>query len=326
MPKLVTILGGSGFVGRYVAQRMARAGWRVRIATRRPNEAMFVKPFGAVGQVEPVLCNIRDANSVAEAINGADAVVNCVGILNETGANTFKAIHVDGAARVARLAAGASVARLVHISAIGADQTSDSNYASTKAQGEAVVLEHISDAVILRPSVVFGAEDRFFNRLAGMTRLGPVLPLVGCKTRFQPVYVDDLAKVVVLGIQSKAQGVYELGGPETATLAELTEKMLKVIHQNRIVVSVPNLAARGLAFGFDMAQKISFRLITNGVLTRDQLRNLAKDNVVSETANGFADLGISPVAMATVLPGYLWRFRPYGQYDDIMQSARNPRP
>lgn len=326
MSELVTILGGSGFVGRYIARRMALAGWRVRVATRRPNEAMFVKLFGTVGQVEPVLCNIRDDTSVAGVLNGAGAVVNCVGILNEVGANSFEAIHVEGAARVARLAAAAGVARLVHISSIGADRESDSTYASSKARGEAAVLKHMPGAVILRPSVVFGTEDRFFNRFAAMTRFGPVLPLPGRRTRFQPVYVDDLAQAAVLGIQGKAEGVYELGGPEIATLGELVERMLKVIHRNRIVVNMPHPAAWSMAFGFDMVQKMSFGLISNGVLTRDQLRNLAKDNVVSEAASGFADLGIAPVAMATILPDYLGRFRPSGQYDAIMQSAKNMKP
>ena len=325
MSRLVTIFGGPGFVGRYIARRMALEGWRVRVATRRPNEALFVKPYGEVGQVEPVLCNIRDDLSVAAALQGADAAVNCAGILNETGANSFEAVHVEGAARVARLAAQAGVARLVHISAIGADPESDSLYSSTKARGEAAVLEHMPDAVILRPSVVFGTEDRFFNKFAAMTRLGPVLPLASAKTRFQPVYVDDLAKAAVMGVLGEAQGIYELGGPEVATLGELIDRMLNVIHRKRLVVNMPHFVARLMAFGFDMTQKMSFGLITNGVLTRDQLRSLAHDNVVSADARGFGDLGIAPVDMGTILPDYLWRFRPSGQYDAIKRSARNMR-
>ena len=325
MSKLVTIFGGSGFVGRYVARRMALQGWRVRVATRRPNEAMFVKPYGTVGQVEPVLCNIRDDASVSDALSGADAVVNCVGILNETGANSFEAIHVVGAGRVARLAAQQGISRLVHISAIGADQDADSAYSRSKAQGEAAVFDHMPDAIILRPSVVFGAEDSFFNKFAGMTRLGPVLPLAGAKTRFQPVYVDDLAKAVVQAVLNEATGIYELGGPEVATLGELVDQMLTVIHRKRVVINMPNAVAWFIAFGFDMAQKMSFGLITNGVLTRDQLRGLGHENVVSDGAKGFADLGITPAPMATVLPDYLWRFRPSGQYDAIKQSAGNLR-
>ncbi len=325
MSRLVTIFGGSGFVGRYIARRMALEGWRVRVATRRPNEALFVRPYGKVGQVEPVLCNIRDDASVAAALKGADAVVNCVGILNETGANSFDAVHVEGATRVARLCAEEGASRLVHISAIGADLQSDSAYAGSKAQGEAAVLEHMPDAVILRPSVIFGPEDGFFNKFAAMTRLGPVLPLANATTRFQPVYVDDLAKAAVLGVLGKASGIYELGGPEVATLGELMDRMLDVIHRKRLVVNMPHLMARFMAFGFDMGQKMSFGLISNGVLTRDQLRGLADDKVVSDDARGFDDLGIAPVDMGTILPDYLWRFRPSGQYDAIKRSAGNLR-
>ncbi len=323
MSKLVTIFGGSGFVGRYIARRMALEGWRVRVATRRPNEAMHVKPYGAVGQVELVLCNIRDDGSVARALQGADAVVNCAGILNETGANSFQAVHVEGAARVARLAAQSGVARMVHVSAIGADLLAESSYSVSKAQGEAAVLEHMPDAVILRPSVIFGTEDGFFNRFAGMTRFGPVLPLAAAKTRFQPVYVDDLAKAAVLGVLGQADGVYELGGPESATLGELVDRMLAVIHRRRIVLKMPRWMAWIMAFNFDMLQKMSLGLVSNGVLTRDQLRSMRVDNVVSDGARGFGDLGIAPVAMATVLPDYLWRFRPAGQYDAIIQSAKS---
>jgi len=321
MSKLVTIFGGSGFVGRYIVRRMALEGWRVRVATRRPNEALFVRPCGKVGQVEPVLCNIRDENSVAGALQGADAVVNCVGILNETGANNFQALHVEGAERVARLAARAGIDRMVHISAVGADLDAKSTYSRTKAQGEAAVLGHMPNAVILRPSVVFGAEDDFFNRFASMTRLGPVLPLAAAKTRFQPVFVDDLAKAAVYGVLGKANGIYELGGPEVATLRELVGQMLTVIHRRRVVLNLPNWMAAIMAFGFDMLQKMSLGLISNGVLTRDQLRGLGQDNVVSDGAMGFDDLGIAPVAMAAILPDYLWRFRPSGQYDTIIQSA-----
>ncbi|MGB7287194.1 MAG: complex I NDUFA9 subunit family protein, partial [Salaquimonas sp.] len=183
MSKLVTIYGGSGFVGRYIARRMAKAGWRVRVAVRRPNEAIFVKPYGVVGQVEPVFCNIRDDASVAAVMQGADAVINCVGVLTDTGKNGFDAVMAEGATRVARIAASQAVSNMVHISAIGADPDADSHYARSKAQGETGVLEHMPGAVILRPSVIFGAEDTFFNRFAGMTRFGPVLPLVGADTK-----------------------------------------------------------------------------------------------------------------------------------------------
>ncbi|MCF6234753.1 MAG: complex I NDUFA9 subunit family protein [Rhodobacteraceae bacterium] len=325
MSQLVTIFGGSGFVGRYVSRRMALEGWRVRVATRRPNEALFVKPYGTVGQVEPVLCNIRDEASVARALQGADAVVNCVGIVNETGANSFEAVHVDGAGRIARLAARAGIERFVHVSAIGADADSNCDYSRTKALAEAAVKDHMPGAVILRPSAVFGTEDKFFNRFAGLTRFGPVLPLAAAATRLQPVYVDDLAKAAVNCVLGEARGTYELGGPEVASLRGLVDTMLGVIHRKRLVLEMPNLMARLMAWNFDMMQKLSLGLVENKILTRDQLRGLTRDNVVPDGARGFADLGIEPVPMATILPDYLWRFRPSGQYDAIKQSAANLR-
>lgn len=324
MSKLVTIYGGSGFVGRYIARRMARAGWRVRVAVRRPNEAMFVKPYGVVGQVEPVLCNIRDDASVASAMQGADVVVNCVGVLNELGQNGFDAIQANGAERVARLASENGVARMVHISAIGADAGADSAYSRSKAQGEAGVLAHMPDAVILRPSIIFGTEDQFFNRFAGMTRLGPFLPLVGAETRFQPVYVDDVAQAAALAIQGRAEpGMYELGGPEVKSFRALMKQMLVVIHRRRIILGVPFWVARVMAGVLDVIKFVTFQLFPNPVLTRDQLKNLRRDNIVSGTAMTFADLGIEPTALESVLPEYLWKFRPSGQYDDIQKSADN---
>ena len=326
MSKLVTIYGGSGFVGRYIARRMAKAGWRVRVAVRRPNEALFVKTYGVVGQVEPILCNIRDDDSVRAALMGADAVVNCVGILVESGKNKFDAVQAEGPARIARLAAENGVERMVQISAIGADMEAESDYASSKAEGEAGVLKHMPDAVILRPSIVFGPEDDFFNRFAGMTRMSPVLPVVGGDTRFQPVYVDDVARAAEMGVTGDAAGgIYELGGPEVDTFRGLMQRMLGVIHRRRLILNMPMWIARIMAFGFDMLQAVTFGLISNGMLTRDQVKNLSKDNVVAEDAKGFADLGIRPVAMASVLPDYLWRFRPSGQYDAIKESAQNLR-
>ena len=324
MSKLVTIYGGSGFVGRYIARRMAKAGWRVRVAVRRPNEALFVRTYGVVGQVEPVLCNIRDDASVASVMQGADAVVNCVGVLAENGKNTFDAVQAEGPERIARLAKEAGITRMVHVSAIGADADSDSDYARTKAVGEDGVLKHQPDAMIVRPSIVFGPEDDFFNRFAGMTRMGPVLPVIGADTRFQPVYVDDVAQAVVKGVLGEAQGVYELGGPVTMTFRELMSLMLDVIRRRRLVLNIPFFAARIMAFGFDMLQAVSLGLVKS-MVTRDQVKNLAKDNVVAEDAQGFAELGIEPTAMTSVLPEYLWRFRPSGEFTAIKESAQNLR-
>lgn len=325
MSKLVTIYGGSGFVGRYITRRMAKAGWRVRVAVRNPNEAIFVKPYGVVGQVEPVFCNIRDDASVASVMQGSEAVVNCVGILVKAGRNTFESVQAAGAERVARIAAEQGVTRMVQISAIGADAQSPSEYARTKAAGEAAVLQHMPEAIILRPSIVFGPEDQFFNRFASMARLGPILPVVGANTRFQPVYVDDVAQAAVMGVTGQATpGVYELGGPDIATFRALMTLMLKTIRRRRLVLNIPFWAARIMGLGFETLNRVTFGLVPPQI-TRDQVRNLAVDNVVAEDARGFADLGITPVDLEAVLPEYLWRFRPSGQYSEIKESARNLR-
>jgi NADH dehydrogenase len=259
-------------------------------------------------------------------MRGAEAVVNCVGILAESGKNSFDAVQAQGAARIARIAAEQGVSSLVQISAIGADAASNSDYARTKAQGEAAVMEAMPGAVILRPSIVFGPEDQFFNRFASMTRVGPFLPVVGSETRFQPVYVDDVARAAEIALTRGVEpGVYELGGPEVATFRDLMNKMLGIISRKRIVLNIPFFAGHVMGWGFDLVQKLSFGLITNGVITRDQVRNLERDNVVAPDARGFEDLGIEPVSMEAILPEYLWRFRPSGQYDAIKRSAKNLR-
>jgi uncharacterized protein YbjT (DUF2867 family) len=326
MSNLVTIYGGSGFVGRYIARRMAQAGWRVRVAVRRPNEALFVKTYGVVGQVEPILCNIRDDASVLRAMQGANAVINCVGTFDARGKNNFDAVQTEGAGRIARLAAELQVSRLVQISSIGADAASNSAYSRSKAAGEAAVLAAFPQAVILRPSVVFGTEDGFFNRFAAMSRMGPVLPVVGASTRFQPVYVDDVAHAAVLGATGAATpDVYELGGPEAASFRDLMQKMLAVIQRRRLVLNIPYFAATLMASGFDFLSFATGGLIENKMLTRDQVKSLRVDNVVSDGAKTFADLGISPVSMDAMLPEYLWRYRASGQYAAIKDSAKNLR-
>ncbi|SNX72347.1 NADH dehydrogenase [Cereibacter ovatus] len=326
MSKLVTIFGGSGFVGRYIARRMAKEGWRVRVAVRRPNEALFVKPYGVVGQVEPVFCNIRDDNSVRAALHGADAVVNCVGILAESGKNRFASIQSEGAGRIARIAAQEGVGALVHLSAIGADETSDSAYSRTKGEGEAAVLAAFPHAVILRPSVIFGPEDQFFNRFAAMVRLSPVLPVVGGDTKFQPVFVDDVAQAAVAGVTGRAApGIYELGGPDVESFRALMQMLLRVIERRKTIVDVPLGVAKLMATALDLGQTLTLGLLANGTLTRDQVKNLARDNVVTPGAKGLADLGIQPTAIEAVLPEYLWSFRPSGQYSAIKASAKNLR-
>ncbi len=325
MSKLVTIYGGSGFVGRYIARRMAQDGWRVRVAVRHPNESMFVRTYGSVGQVEPVLCNVRDDASVLAAMQGADAVVNCVGVLSERGKNSFGAVQHLAAERIARTAAVCGISNFVHLSAIGADKDAQSAYSASKGLGEEAVLEHVPNAMILRPSVIFGADDAFFDRFASMSRMGPVLPIAGANTLFQPVYVDDVARAAVMGIKGEAQGLYELGGPDVSSLRDLMVQMLGVIHRRKLIVNLPFIAARLVAFGFDVLQAVTFGLFHNGVLTGDQIKALRVDCVVGDDALGFASLGMQPTAMAAVLPDYLWRFRPSGQYDAIKDSASNLR-
>ena len=324
MSKLVTIFGGSGFVGRYIARRMAKEGWRVRVACRRPNEALFVRPYGTPGQVEPLACNIRDDASVRAVTRGADAVVNCVGTFARLGKNNFGAVQAEGAARIARIATEEGVGRMVQISAIGADAGAGSQYSRTKGEGEAAVLAAFPGAVILRPSVVFGSEDAFFNRFAAMARMGPILPIVGAGTKFQPVYVDDVAQAAVkAALGQVGAGVYELGGPEVDTFRGLMERMLPIIHRRRLVIGMPFLAAKVMAFAFDAVEAVTLGLIENKMLTRDQVKTLRHDNVVAEGAKGFADLGITPVALESVLPEYLWCYRPSGQFSAIKESAKN---
>jgi len=325
MSHLVTIYGGAGFVGRYIARRMAKAGWRVRVAVRRPNEAMHVKPYGVVGQVEPVFCNIRDDASVRAAMQGADAVVNCVGTFDRGGKNNFQAVQHEGAARIARIAAESGIASMVHLSAIGADAEGDSLYAQSKGEGEEAVLAHMPQAVILRPSVIFGPEDQFFNRFASMSRMGPVLPVVGADTKFQTVFVDDVAQAAERALLGHAEpGIYELGGPDVNSFRELMQKMLGVVRRRRLIVNIPFPVARVMATVMDAVQFISLGLIP-AQITRDQVVSLRSDNVVSEGAKGFAELGIRPAALEAILPEYLWRFRPAGQYEAIKESAANLR-
>ena len=316
MSNLVTVYGGSGFIGRYIVQKLARSGYRVRVATRRPNEAIFLKTYGMVGQVEPILCNIRNESSIRNAMLGADAVVNCVGILESVGKNKFVEVQHKGADFVSRIASQLGVKKLVHISAIGADIDSKSKYASSKGLGESSVMKNFPGAVILRPSIVFGFEDKFFNRFASMARLSPILPIVGGNTKFQPVYVDDVARAAFLGIDNNVQaGIYELGGPEVASFNELMRRMLKIILRRRLIVNLPFWIASLMGTGFDLGKAISLGII-RGPITLDQVLNLKNDNVVSREEKTFKDLGIEPKALEIILSEYLWKYRPAGEFSD----------
>lgn len=327
MSKIVTIYGGSGFVGRQIARRMAQLGWRVRVAVRRPSQALFVRTYGAVGQVEPVPCNIRDDLSVRAAMADADAVINCVGILVNEGRNRFEAVQSEGAGRVARIAAETGVPRLVQISALGADPDSNSTYARTKAQGEEEVLKHFPSAMILRPSVIFGPEGGIYDRFGRMASMGPVVAITGGNTQMQPVFVDDVARAAEMGATGEtAPGIYELGGPDILTVRQIVGQVLREIYRRRLVINLPFWLA-GLVGGvFDIGAMLTGGLLTNRILTRDQVRLLRHDNVVSPGARGFAELGIKPIDADAVIGDYLWRFRPGGQYAAITASSKNLRP
>lgn len=312
VPPLVTVFGGSGFLGRHVVRALARRGYRVRVAVRNPNLAGHLQPLGNVGQIQAVQANLRVRWSIDRAVQGADHVVNVVGILFESGRQTFDAVQDFGARAVAE-AARAEGAKLTHVSAIGADAESTAAYARTKARGERAVLETVQDAVIFRPSIMFGPEDGFFNRFAAMARLSPVLPLIGGgHTKFQPVYVADVAEAIARSVDGKVEGgrIYELGGPETKSFRECMEKMLEVIDRKRTLVSVP--------WGVARLQGSLLGLLPNPLLTRDQVEMLRIDNVVSPQAEQetrtFAALGITPQAMDAILPSYLWQYRPAGQF------------
>lgn len=308
--RVVTVFGGSGFVGRYVVQRLARTGARVNVAVRHVERAKFLKPMGNVGQITPIACDITDADSVARAVQGADAVVNLVGILYPSGhGHGFDAVHHQAARTIAEAAKAVGAKAFVHVSAIGADTDSESAYARSKAAGEAAVREVYPEATILRPSIVFGPEDAFFNRFGAMARLSPALPLIGGgHTLFQPVYVGDVADAVLRALSDgKAQGkIYELGGPKTYSFKALMEVMLAAIDRRRLLVPVPFCVAE--------MQAAFLQLLPVPPLTRDQVALLKRDNVVSGDALTLADLGIEPTALEVILPAYMERFRRGGHY------------
>lgn len=311
-PKLVTVFGGSGFLGRHLVQTLARRGYRVRVAVRRPDLAHHVTYLGNVGQIQPVQANLRARWSIDRAVQGADHVINLVAILFESGKQTFDSVQDFGARSVAE-AARAAGAKLTHVSAIGADLESEADYARTKALGEAAVHETVRDALIVRPSIMFGPEDHFFNRFANMARFSPFLPLIGGgHTKFQPVYVGDVAEAIARHVDGAVEGkrIVELGGPAVLTFRECMEEMLEVIDRKRLLVNVPWPVAR--------LQGAILGLLPNPLLTRDQVTLLETDNVVSAEAikdgRTIEGLGIKPRTLEAILPTYLWTYRPAGQF------------
>lgn len=311
--KLVTVFGGSGFIGRFVVQALAKRGYRIRVAVRRPDLAGHVQPLGAVGQIKPIQANLRYRWSIDRAVDGADAVVNLVGILAESGRQTFDAVQGFGPRAIGEAARAAGITIVVHNSAIGADQPSTIGYIRSKAEGEAGLLEAFPDATIMRPSIVFGAGDGFFNRFAAMARLSPALPLIGGgHTRFQPVYAGDVGEAIARAVEGNARkgAIYELGGPEVLTFRECMERVLEVTKRRRVLMPIPWFAARVMG-------RVG-NYLPGAPITLDQVRMLKFDNVVSEDAKRdkrtLEGLGISPTALEVVLPTYLVRFRERGEF------------
>jgi len=314
-PKLITIFGGSGFVGRHVVRALANQGYQIRVAVRRPDLAGFLQPLGNVGQIQLTQANLRYPESVETAVRGADTVINLVGILAESGAQKFDAVQTEGAKAVATAAKNAD-AKLIHMSAIGADKSFASSYGASKAKGEEAVRRIVKDAIIIRPSIVFGPEDDFFNRFGAMSRLAPALPLIGGgTTNFQPVYVGDVANAFVAAVKGSAKSgaTYELGGPQVASFRECLQILLKEVGREKMLVSLPWFVA-GI-----LAKAIGW--LPGAPITSDQLEMLKTDNVVSDQAikqkRTLEALGVKPTPMAVILPSYLVQYRPSGQFTKI---------
>ena len=310
---LVTVFGGSGFLGRSVVRALAKRDYRIRVAVRRPELAGHLQPLGKVGQIHAVQANLRYPASVEAAMRDSHVAINLVGILAESGAQTFDAVQGMGAGTVAR-AASAAGARMVHVSAIGADENSLSGYARAKAAGEKAVRAAVPSATIMRPSVVFGPEDQFTNRFAALAQISPMLPLIGGGvTKLQPVYVGDVANAVADAVEGKTKpgAVYELGGPEVLTMREIMEVILATIERQRMLVSLP--------FGLAKLQAMFLQFAPGALkLTPDQVALLRSDNVVSEAAKSagltLEGLGITADSLEAIVPQYLWRFRKTGQF------------
>ena len=303
---VATVFGGSGFIGRYVVKRLAARGYVVRVAVRYPEAALFLKPMGDVGQIVPLAASVTDEASATRAIEGSEFVVNAVGILAESRPGDFQRIHAEGPGRIARIAAASGVRKLVHLSALGADPASDSLYASSKAAGEVNVRQAFPLATILRPSVVFGPEDRFFNRFAGMARMLPFMPVVAGGAKFQPVYVGDVADAVMAALdRADAAGrVFELGGPQALSMREILAYVLQETGRDRRMVDMP--------MGLLALQAAVLERLPGKLLTRDQLKLLARDNVLTPGADGLAELGVAATPIERVVPAYLRRFQPGG--------------
>jgi NADH dehydrogenase len=312
-PGLVTVFGASGFLGRYVIRELTARGWRVRAAVRNPHTAHELKVIGDVGQVQLMQANLRFPKSVARAVEGSDAVINLVSILFESGRQTFEALNVSGADSIGEACAASGVANVAHVSAIGADATSESDYARTKREGEITLQAHIPTADIFRPSIIFGPEDEFFNRFAGLAAMTPALPLIGGgKTKLQPVFVEDVASAIAIAVTHGTKGeTFELGGPQIYSFKALMEFILETIGKKRFLAPVPWFASNIMGFGGELTGALPF---VKPFLTRDQVQNLRVDNVASEGSIGFEAFNIQPSTIEAVVPSYLAKYRKHGQF------------
>jgi NADH dehydrogenase len=302
--QLITVLGGGGFIGRYVVQKLLARGARVRIAEREPRKALFLKPLGGLGQTQFVAADVRDAASVARAIQGSDAVINLVGSFDD-----MQAVHVAGAGNIGGAVAAAGIATLVHVSAIGADSDAASAYGRSKGDGEAAVRAAFPAVRILRPSIVFGREDRFINRFAAMIRMLPVIPVIAPNAKFQPVYVGDVADAVVAALGAATGSLFELGGPQLLTMGELQRWIAGATGRSPLFVDIPDVVGSALATGLGWAP--------GAPITRDQWLMLRHDNVVAAGAANLADLGIVPASLASVADGWLVQYRRNGRFAEL---------
>ena len=318
----VTIFGGTGFLGRYIVNRLSKLGYIINIVTRTPNEAIYLKTSGNVGQVKLTEGSFSNLNNFTSLFKTSDIIINCVGILNEEGDQTFKKLHSDIPEKLAILAKKSGVKKFIHISSIGANPNSDSKYSKSKGIAEVKILKAFPEAIILRPSIVFGSEDQFFNLFSQISCISPILPIVGGKTKFQPVYVDDIAKMVVGVLQIEAPNtkknnrIYELGGPEIISFRSLMVKMLSVIYRKKLIINLPFWLAKAMCPLILILNKLTFKKIPL-LITEDSVKQLKYDNIVSEEYMSFEDLDIKPKSLDLILPSYLKRYRPRGNFSDL---------
>ena len=318
----VTIFGGTGFLGRYIVNRLSKLGYIINIVTRTPNEAIYLKTSGNVGQVKLTEGSFSNLNNLTSLFKTSDIIINCVGILNEEGDQTFKKLHSDIPEKLAILAKKSGVKKFIHISSIGANPNSDSKYSKSKGIAEVKILKAFPEAIIFRPSIVFGSEDQFFNLFSQISCISPILPIVGGKTKFQPVYVDDIAKMVVGVLQIEAPNtkknnrIYELGGPEIISFRSLMVKMLSVIYRKKLIINLPFWLAKAMCPLILILNKLTFKNIPL-LITEDSVKQLKYDNIVSEEYMSFEDLDIKPKSLDLILPSYLKRYRPRGNFSDL---------